>query len=164
MKTAIEALLETAQCEQELKINNEKANQKCLQMSNFYANFWCDNIIQKKIEKAIKNCETSIEIILIDDYTNETFGSQYHYCCWKMIPSNECFWGIYNSKANGYYNIPREEGFITKLSDLTTILQTAKYNTEISDVIIREATSKTGKYANSTAGKKITISWNSVCV
>lgn len=162
MKTAMEALMETAQAEHERELLIEREKAKCRKMSAEYAQLWCDGVIQKEIESAIRSRNTSIKITLIESSVHFTSGVYYE--CWKMIPSSEFDRGIWNSKARAYFDIPRREGFIVHHSELTNILKEAGYNVHVIDGSIEEADSRTGKYATRRPSRTITISWNPVCV
>ena len=54
MKTALEALIETAQAEHERELLIEREKDKCRKMSAEYAQLWCNGIIQQEIESAIR--------------------------------------------------------------------------------------------------------------
>ena len=105
MKTAMEALLETAQNEHSREIQIVQEKEKCRTLSAQTAEMWCEGIIQKQIEEAIKNRSTSIQITLMLDTV--AFSTGVRYQCWKMIPNNYWDRGIYNPKARGYYLIPK---------------------------------------------------------
>lgn len=162
MKTAMEALLETAQNEHSREIQIVQEKEKCRTLSAQTAEMWCEGIIQKQIEEAIKNRSTSIQITLILDTV--TFSTGVRYQCWKMIPNNSWDRGIYNPKARGYYLIPKREGFIIHPNEIVDILKKAGYNIRIVDTTVSEATSRTGKYANPIAARDITISWNPILI
>lgn len=160
MKTAVEALMETAQAERERELLIEAEKEKCRKMSSEYAQLWCDGIIQKEIESAIRDRKTSIRITLIEGSVHFTSGVRYQ--CWKMIPSYNFDRGIWNSKAGAYYGIPRREGFVVHPVEITNILEKAGYNVTVIDGSIEEADSRTGKYSTNYASRNITISWNPV--
>lgn len=162
MKTALEALIETAQAEHERELLIEREKDKYRKMSAEYAQLWCNGIIQQEIESAIRNRQTSIKITLIEDDVHFTSGVYYE--CWKMIPSYDFDRGIWNSKARAYFGIPRREGFILHPNEILNILKEAGYNVNIIDGSIEEATSKSGKYSRNHTSRNITISWNPICV
>ena len=78
MKTALEALIETAQAEHERELLIEREKDKCRKMSAEYAQLWCNGIIQQEIESAVRNRKTSIKITLIEDDVH--FTSYYYNC------------------------------------------------------------------------------------
>lgn len=162
MKTAMEALLETAQSEHNYEMQIAKEEEKCRILSAQNAEMWCEGIIQDRIENAIKNRQTSIQITLMVDTVSFSTGVRYQ--CWKMIPNNSWDRGIYNSKARGYYCIPKREGFVIHPDEVTNILKEAGYNVKVIDTFVSEATSRTGKYANNISARDITISWNPIRV
>jgi hypothetical protein len=162
MKTALEALMETSQNEYERLIQIEKEKDQCRDISFNTATMWCEGIIQEKIDRAIQSRCTRTQLTLMSDVVRFKSGSQYQ--CWKMIPSNHWDRGIYNSNAKGYYNIPKREGFVVDPLEITDILKEAGYNVRVIDTTVSQATSRTGKYADSIPARDIIISWDPVYV
>ena len=112
-----------------------------------------------KILEAFTNIQSDIDESIKPDLMEDSIDN---YLCWKMIPYYTWDRGIWNRNANAYFDIPRREGFIVDIQYLTDILNEAKYAVRVIDSTIKEATSKTGRYADTKRTREITISWNNV--
>lgn len=163
MKTALEALTETVDNERRQARLIEDEKRKCRATSAETVKLWCNGIIQEEINNAIKNSETKIDIFLLDSYVSfRPCGTRYQ--CWRMIPSSRWDWGTYNSKANGYFDIPKREGYVVNPSEIVDFISSFGYEVQMTDISIRVADTRTGMCANNEKARKITISWGHIQV
>ena len=161
MKSALEALQETAQKEYDYKLQCESEQSKLWKKSDEYSNLWCNGYIQQAIDSAIQNRKTSTSVEIMEDSVRAPIQNV-SYKCWKMLPLQSHKRGTWNGNARGYYQVPTEEGFIFNLDKVTENLETAGYTVNIVPDAIYRATTKTGKCGYASAIRKINISWNPV--
>lgn len=157
MKTALESYMETMTVQEKTKILTEQ--ELCrLQQTNI------DTIleyIQNGIDLSIgvgefQRITRLIETNIYTKYNGVLSG-------WQLLTAKNN-WTDYNVKAGAFYTIPRLGSPILNFESIAQALEKLGYACSIKDSFINEATSKTGRYADSHRVKEITVNWENSLV
>lgn len=152
MKTAIESYMETVTIIEKEKILAEQEMQQLCQ--NNIENFLIP--IQEEINVSIQKKEFKKIITVIQNTLNTKYNGSIP--VWYLTYSKSNW--KYNQCAKGYYDIPVVTTPIFNIQPIIQQIENAGYKCEIKEVIINEATSKTGKYAYGRKALEITIDWS----
>lgn len=152
MKTAIESYMETVTIIEKEKILAEQEMQQLCQ--NNIENFLTP--IQNGIDISIQKKEFKRTITVIQRTLNTKYNGSIS--VWYLTYQRSRW--EYNRCAGGYYDIPVVNTPIFDIQPIIQQIENAGYKCEIKEVIINEATSKTGKYAHGREALEITIDWS----
>lgn len=157
MKTALESYMETMTVQEKTKILTEQ--ELCrLQQTNIDAIL---EYIQNGIDLSIgvgefQRITRLIETNIYTKYNGVLSG-------WQLLTAKNN-WTDYNVKAGAFYTIPRLGSPILNFESIVQALEKLGYACSIKDSFINEATSKTGRYADSHRVKEITVNWENSLV
>lgn len=157
MKTALESYMETITVQEKTKILTEQ--ELCrLQQTNIDAIL---EYIQNGIDLSIgvgefQRITRLIETNIYTKYNGVLSG-------WQLLTAKNN-WTDYNVKAGAFYTIPRLGSPILNFESIVQALEKLGYACSIKDSFINEATSKTGRYADSHRVKEITVNWENSLV
>lgn len=158
MKTAIERYMETVTVQEKQKILAEQ------EMSAWE---------KENVDTVIQLIENGIDLSVSEGKFNRTITfiqcltwTQYNgpIRLWYVTyPQSK--WTDYNSRANAYYAIPRFDVPLFSVNKVIDHFNKQGYQCTVKEIVVPEATTRTGKYTANHSGYEVNIDWtNSLAI